>query len=47
MKPGCFSELGVFLNFSGQRFENRLIRPFNFSNYDFIARKTLAMGVDM
>lgn len=47
MKPGCFSELGVFLSFSGQRFENWLIRSFNFSNYDFIARKTLARGAEM
>ena len=47
MKPGCFSELGILLNFSGQRFENWLIRSFNFSNYGFIARKTLAMGAEM
>ena len=47
MKSGYFTELHVFRSFSGQRFENRLIRSFNFSSYDFIARKILAMGAKM
>lgn len=34
-----------FLHFNGQRFENWLIRSFNFSSYDFIGREILALGV--
>lgn len=47
MKSEYFTELRLFLHFNGWRFENWLIRSFNFPSYDFIGREILALGAVM